>query len=51
MGFRWPEKGCSTMIFCVEDDEGIRNMVMYTLEASGFEVQGFENGKTFSQHC
>lgn len=47
MGFRWPEKGCSTMIFCVEDDEGIRNMVMYTLEASGFEVQGFENGKTF----
>lgn len=34
------------MIFCVEDDEGIRNMVMYTLEASGFEVQGFENGKT-----
>lgn len=47
MGFRWPEKGCSTIIFCVEDDEGIRNMVMYTLEASGFEVQGFENGKTF----
>lgn len=35
------------MIFCVEDDEGIRNMVMYTLEASGFEVKGFENGKTF----
>ena len=35
------------MIFCVEDDEGIRNMVMYTLEARGFEVQGFENGKTF----
>lgn len=35
------------MIFCVEDDEGIRNMVMYTLEASGFEVQGFEKGKTF----
>lgn len=35
------------MIFCVEDDEGIRNMVMYTLEASGFGVQGFENGKTF----
>lgn len=35
------------MIFCVEDDEEIRNMVMYTLEASGFEVQGFENGKTF----
>lgn len=35
------------MIFCVEDDEGIRNMVMYTLEASGFEVQGFEIGKTF----
>ncbi len=35
------------MIYCVEDDEAIRNMVIYTLEASGFEVQGFENGKSF----
>lgn len=35
------------MIYCVEDDEAIRNMVIYTLEASGFEVQGFENGKAF----
>lgn len=33
------------MIYCVEDDEGIRNMVVYTLNASGFEACGFEDGK------
>lgn len=35
------------MIYCVEDDAGIRNMMIYTLEASGFEVEGFENAHTF----
>ena len=29
--------------------ESIRNMMMYTLEASGFEVKGFENGKSYFQ--
>ncbi len=28
------------MIFCVEDDSGIRNMMVYTLNASGFEAEG-----------
>ena len=28
------------MIYCVEDDEGIRNMMVYTLNASGFEAVG-----------
>lgn len=29
------------MIFCVEDDAGIRDLVIYTLCASGFEAEGF----------
>ena len=29
------------MIYCVEDDEGIRNMMLYTLKVSGFEAVGF----------
>lgn len=33
------------MIFCVEDDEKIRNLMMYTLTASDFDVRGFGNGK------
>ncbi|HIW21709.1 MAG TPA: winged helix-turn-helix domain-containing protein [Candidatus Dorea intestinavium] len=37
------------MIFFVEDDENIRNLVIYTLEASGFEAVGFEDGETFSK--
>ncbi len=32
------------MIFCVEDDEAIRNMMLYTLQASGFEAEGFADG-------
>lgn len=32
------------MIYCVEDDNGIRNMMIYTLKASGFEAEGFTDG-------
>ena len=32
------------MIFCIEDDAGIRGMMVYTLKASGFEAEGFEEG-------
>lgn len=32
------------MIFCVEDDAGIRELMVYTLNASGFEAQGFTGG-------
>ncbi|MBO5525356.1 MAG: response regulator transcription factor [Clostridia bacterium] len=35
------------MIYCVEDDDGIRNMMLYTLNVSGFETQGYSNGKDF----
>lgn len=34
-------------IYCVEDDNGIRNMMVYTLNASGFEAAGFTDGKSF----
>lgn len=33
------------MIFCVEDDQGIRDLMIYALSASGFEVVGLEDGK------
>ncbi len=29
------------MIFCVEDDDGIRDLMIYTLNAAGFEAKGF----------
>ena len=29
------------MIYCVEDDTSIRELVLYTLRASGFEAEGF----------
>lgn len=33
------------MIFCVEDDPAIRELVLYTLASSGFEAKGFSNGE------
>lgn len=38
--------GCKPMIFCVEDDAGIRELVLYTLRASGFSAEGFSEGKS-----
>ena len=35
------------MIFCVEDDSNIRELVVYTLETTGFKARGFEDGKEF----
>ena len=35
------------MIFCVEDDSNIRELVVYTLETKGFQARGFEEGKSF----
>ena len=32
------------MIFCVEDDSSIRDLMLYTLNASGFEATGFSDG-------
>ena len=35
------------MIFCVEDDSNIRDLVVYTLETTRFQARGFEEGKSF----
>lgn len=32
------------MIFCVEDDQAIRDLMLYALNAAGFEACGFEDG-------
>lgn len=31
------------MIFCVEDDKSIRDLMIYTLNTAGFEAVGFDN--------
>lgn len=36
------------MIYCVEDDSGIRNLMLYTLNASGFEAKGFADAEEFT---
>lgn len=33
------------MIYCVEDDAGIRELVVYTLQNTGMEAQGFADGE------
>lgn len=35
------------MIFCVEDDSNIRELVIYTLNNVGMEAKGFEDGTAF----
>lgn len=32
------------MIFCVEDDQAIRDLMIYALNSAGFETMGFEDG-------
>lgn len=36
-----------SMIYCVEDDNGIRQLEIYTLTASGFEAEGFSHPDAF----
>ena len=33
------------MIFCVEDDQSIRDLMIYTLNSAGFEAEGFSGGE------
>lgn len=35
------------MIFCVEDDSSIRELMLYALRASGFQAAGFETASAF----
>ena len=37
------------MIYCVEDEKNIRELVLYALSASGFEAVGLEDGKQLEQ--
>lgn len=35
------------MIWCVEDDESIRDIELYSLKMTGFEAMGFADGRSF----
>lgn len=35
------------MIFCVEDDQAIRDLMIYALNAAGLDATGFEDGSSF----
>ncbi|MCI8275483.1 MAG: response regulator transcription factor [Lachnospiraceae bacterium] len=35
------------MIFCVEDDDGIRELMIYALGSAGFSAKGFADGVSF----
>jgi two-component system alkaline phosphatase synthesis response regulator PhoP len=37
------------MIFCVEDDQAIRDLMIYALNAAGFKAQGVADGQALSQ--
>ena len=37
------------MIWCVEDDSGIREIEVYTLNSTGFEARGFADGASFRE--
>ena len=35
------------LIYCVEDEKNIRELVVYALNSSDFRAEGFEDGETF----
>lgn len=37
------------MIYCVEDERNIRELIVYTLESSGYPAKGFGSGKELYQ--
>ena len=37
------------MIYCVEDDDNIRELVIYTLETTGLKAKGFADGAAFME--
>lgn len=41
----------SKWIYIVEDDKNIREMEQYALGNSGFQVKGFDDGKSFFKEC
>jgi two-component system alkaline phosphatase synthesis response regulator PhoP len=45
--FHYRFKETSIMIYLVEDDDSIRDLVVYTLNNSGLEARGFSKGEDF----
>ena len=37
------------MIYCLEDDDGVRNLILYTLGTAGYEARGFAESGAFWQ--
>ncbi len=37
------------MIYCVEDDQSIRELILYSLKSAGYQAKGFETGEAFFQ--
>ncbi len=37
-----------SMIYCVEDDEDIRELITYAVKSAGFEAEGFEKASDFT---
>ena len=35
------------MIYCIEDDPAIRNLMIYALKGAGLEARGFESAEVF----
>ena len=35
------------LIYCVEDDDGIRELISCALKSGGYEVKAFQKAKTF----
>ena len=42
-------KESTEMIYCVEDDDNIRELVIYTLETTGLKAKGFADGAAFME--
>ncbi len=36
-----------SLIYCLEDDESVRNLILYTLNAAGFDARGFAESGSF----
>ena len=45
--YRRPQRRRNNLIYCVEDDESIRDIEVYTLSSTGFEARGFSDGRAF----
>lgn len=42
-------KGADEMIYCVEDERNIRELLVYTLETTGFQARGLSDGRELKE--